>query len=106
MTLTTDTHAEANAPVEAARLPHRQHPIWWLAVAFVMLCLGGLVKVAVTNPNLQWGVVADYMFNSSILTGLLRTVELTVLAMVFGIAIGVVTAVMRLSPIKILSGVA
>lgn len=68
--------------------------------------MAGLIKMAVTNPNLQWDVVASYMLNADILRGLLRTLELTALSMVIGIVIGIVTAVMRLSPIKVLSGMA
>lgn len=68
--------------------------------------MAGLIKMAVTNPNLQWDVVASYMLNADILRGLLRTLELTALSMVIGIVIGIVTAVMRLSPIKVLSGTA
>jgi polar amino acid transport system permease protein len=59
-----------------------------------------------TNPNLQWDVVAEYMFSRRILRGLLVTLELTALGMILGILLGVLTAVMRLSPIKILSSVA
>ena len=42
-------------------------------------------------------MVAHYFFEKSILQGLLRTLELTTLAMLIGLAVGVVLAVMRLS---------
>lgn len=90
---------------EDVRIARRQPPGWWAATALVVLLVATLVRIAVSNPNLQWGVVADYFFSTDILHGLLRTIELTVLAMVIGIAIGVLMAVMRLSPIPILSGV-
>ncbi|WP_052424610.1 amino acid ABC transporter permease [Streptomyces fulvoviolaceus] len=88
------------------RVAHRSHPAWWLVVAFVALCVAGIVKMLFTNPNLQWDVVGEYFFTQRILKGLLVTLELTVLAMVSGILLGVLTAVMRLSPIKILSSTA
>jgi polar amino acid transport system permease protein len=88
------------------RVAHRQHWGWWIVVAFVALCVGGIVKMLVTNPNLQWDVVADYFFTARILRGVLVTLQLTVMAMVLGILLGIITAVMRLSPIKILSSVA
>lgn len=91
---------------EELRAAHRQHWGWWIVVVFVALCVGGIVKMLLTNPNLQWDVVADYFFSPRILRGLLVTLELTALAMIFGILLGILTAVMRLSPIKILSGVA
>lgn len=88
------------------RVKHRQHWSWWILVAFVALCAGGVIKMLVTNPNLQWGVVADYFFTARVLRGVLMTLQLTVLAMLLGILLGIVTAVMRLSPIRILSSVA
>ena len=50
-----------------------------------------------TNPNLQWSIVGQYVFDNTILRGVLVTIELTVLSMVIGIALGIVLAVMRLS---------
>jgi polar amino acid transport system permease protein len=85
---------------------HRQHPGWWILVVFVALCVAALVKMLLTNDNLQWDVVGQYFFTRRILEGLLVTLELTALAMFFGILLGVLTAVMRLSPIRILSSVA
>lgn len=91
---------------DEVRVAHRQHPGWWVLVLFVVLCVGGIVKMLLTNPNLQWDVVGQYFFSRKVMRGLLVTLELTVLAMVFGILLGVLTAVMRLSPIRILSSVA
>jgi polar amino acid transport system permease protein len=68
--------------------------------------VGGIIKMLVTNPNLQWDVVADYFFSTRILRGLVVTLELTALAMFLGIMLGILTAVMRLSPVRILSSVA
>jgi polar amino acid transport system permease protein len=102
MTALQSPPVDDTAPV-AARLPHRQHWAWWLVVAFLLLCLAALVKVLVTNPNLQWDVVWEFLFDDSIIRGLATTIQLTVLAMLLGVAIGVATAVLRLSPIKILA---
>jgi polar amino acid transport system permease protein len=55
---------------------------------------------------MQWDVVRAWFFSRSIIFGLLRTLQLTVLAMLFGILLGMLAAVMRLSPIPILSSVA
>jgi polar amino acid transport system permease protein len=88
------------------RVAHRSHPGWWVLVAFVALCVAGIAKMLLTNPNLQWDVVAEYFFSRRILHGLLVTLELTALAMFFGVLLGILTAVMRLSPIRIVSSVA
>jgi polar amino acid transport system permease protein len=57
-----------------------------------------------TNPRFEWGIVGDYFFSSQVTHGLLVTIELTVIAMVIGIALGIVLAVMRLSPNPLVSG--
>ena len=58
-----------------------------------------------TAPNLHWDVVRHYLTGRLILQGIVLTLELTVLAMVIGIALGVVLAVMRLSPNPVVSSV-
>jgi polar amino acid transport system permease protein len=55
------------------------------------------VQLLVTNKNMGWSVVGSYLFDIQIMKGLLTTAELTVLAMVIGLAIGIVLATMRLS---------
>jgi polar amino acid transport system permease protein len=63
-----------------------------------------LIRSAATNPRFDWGIVGHYFFSSDVLHGLLVTVELTVLSMAIGIVLGVVLAVMRLSPNPLVSG--
>lgn len=58
----------------------------------------------VGNKRFQWDVVGDYLFSAPILQGVLRTLMLTGSAMVIGILLGILFAVMRLSPNPILSG--
>ena len=50
------------------------------------------------------GVVGDYLFDSRILHGVLRTILLTFLSMAIGIALGIVLATMRQSPNPLVSG--
>jgi polar amino acid transport system permease protein len=57
----------------------------------------------VTNPRFGWGTVGHYLFSSRVLDGLVVTLELTVIAMAIGITLGVVLAVMRLSPNPLVS---
>jgi polar amino acid transport system permease protein len=106
MSATATPTAPPVEPGDEIRVAHRSHPAWWLLVAFVVLFLGGIVQMLLTNPNLQWDVVAEYFFSEPILRGLLMTLQLTAMAMTFAILLGILTAVMRLSPIWILSSTA
>jgi polar amino acid transport system permease protein len=54
----------------------------------------------------QWDIVGQYFTSSEVLHGLLITVELTVISMVIGIVLGMIVAVMRMSPNRVLAGVA
>jgi polar amino acid transport system permease protein len=58
------------------------------------------------NGNFEWSVVRQYMTDPRILHGLLVTLELTAAAMAIGIMLGIVLAVMRLSPNPLVSGAA
>lgn len=76
----------------------------WVAAAIVAVIAVGLIRSIVTNPRFEWGVVGDYLFDGRILDGIVITLELTVLAMAVGIVLGVILALMRLSPNPLLSG--
>lgn len=90
-------------PDEIKAVPVR-HPGRWVAATVVAILLVALINSAATNSRFEWGVVGEYLFSSRILDGLVLTLELTVLAMAIGIALGVVLALMRLSPNALLSG--
>jgi polar amino acid transport system permease protein len=77
------------------RVRGRKKPGSWIATAVILVIAAMIVQALVTNPNFEWDVVAEYFFSSSILGGLWRTLELTALAMVFGIVLGTLLAVMR-----------
>lgn len=57
----------------------------------------------VTAPNLDWSVVRTYIDNGLIIHGIGVTLELTVLAMLIGIALGAVMAIMRVSANPVVS---
>jgi len=65
-----------------------------------------LAHLLVTNRNLDWSTVRTYLFKPIILHGVWMTIKLTALSMTIGIALGIILAVMRLSPNPIVSGVA
>ena len=69
----------------------------WLCCALVAL---GVVRTLFTNANYQWDVVAQYVTAETVLRGLVMTVVLTILAMTFGALLGLLIAVLRVSPLR------
>jgi polar amino acid transport system permease protein len=99
--------AEAKAigpepPDEIEAVPVR-HIGRWIAAAIVLIIAAALIRSAVVNDRFEWNVVGDYLFDTRILNGLVKTLELTVLGMVIGIVLGVILALMRLSGNPLLS---
>ena len=80
----------------------QRHPGRWVAVAVIVVFAAALVRAIVGNPNFGWSIVGQYLTSRFILHGLLTTLELTVLAMVIGIVLGVGLAVARFSENPIL----
>ena len=91
-------------PDDIRAVPVRR-PGRWVAAAIVVVIAAALIRSVVTSSGFQWGVVGEYLFDHRILEGLVVTIELTVIAMAIGIVLGVVLAVMRLSPNPLLSRV-
>ena len=68
----------------------RRSSSWWSAAS--------IVRSIVTNKNFQWGTVWHYLGDPRILHGVVVTLYLTALSMVIGVVLGILLAVMRLSP--------
>ena len=81
-----------------------RHPGRWVAAGVVVVLAAMFAHWLWATDELQWDVVGNYLFDSAILTGVRRTILLTLVAMGIGIALGTVLAVMRLSPNPIVSG--
>jgi polar amino acid transport system permease protein len=97
----TDEVTAAEPPGEIRAVPVR-HPGRWIAAALVLILVVALVHSAATNSRFQWSVVGDYLFTTQVLNGLVLTLELTAVSMGIGIILGVVLALMRLSPNPVL----
>jgi polar amino acid transport system permease protein len=89
--------SHAARPEDIRAVPVR-HPWRWASGALVGLLIVVAIHSIATNPRFGWGTVGDFLFDSRILHGLVLTLELTVVSMAVGIALGVLFAVMRLSP--------
>jgi polar amino acid transport system permease protein len=101
--------AEPTAPAT----PHADEPIvrlrhpWrWVAIVVIGLFLAEILWFFATSDAMRWDLVRGYLFEESIMRGLWMTVKLTVTAMVVGIVLGTVLAVMRLSDNPVLRGLA
>jgi polar amino acid transport system permease protein len=90
-------------PEEIEAVPVR-HPGRWLAAAIIVLFAAAAIRSIVSAKGFQWHYVGHYLFDSNILHGVWATIYLTVLCQVIGIVLGVIAAVMRLSPNPIVSG--
>lgn len=78
----------------------------WVSGAVLLVLAAMAVNFVVTTPALRLDLVAGYLFERSIMRGLLLTVELTVLAMLVGLVLGTALAIMRLSDNPLLRWVA
>jgi polar amino acid transport system permease protein len=90
-------------PDDIRAVPVRR-PGRWVAGAIVLVIAAALIRSVVTDPRFEWSVVGEYLFDPRILRGAVVTIELTVIAMAIGIALGVLLAVMRLSLNPLVSG--
>ena len=76
-----------------------------VGAAVVCLALAAIVR-AFAVGQIEWNYVAEFLTVQAILTGLVNTIVMAILAMLLGITLGVVFAVMRLSANPVLSNTA
>ena len=103
MTTSELSEEQRGRPDDIEAVPVR-HPGRWVASVVVVLVAASIVRSIVTNPRFDWGTVGHYLFDARILHGIVVTLELTFLSMLIGILLGVLAAVMRLSPNPLISG--
>ncbi len=102
MTTSEQTESTAGRPEDIQAVPVRR-PGRWIAAAIVLLIAASFIRAIITAKGFQWHLVGHYLFDPRILRGMLTTIYLTVLSMVIGILLGILAAVMRLSPNPIVS---
>ncbi|HSI42376.1 MAG TPA: amino acid ABC transporter permease [Xanthobacteraceae bacterium] len=97
----------AAQPTTLARPVARR--IQWGQIAIgasAILVLAGFALIVARSQSVQWAVIPPYLINPLILSGVLLTLELTIAAMVFGIALGCVLAIMATSKNMVLKAIA
>ncbi|GMA23899.1 ABC transporter permease [Luteimicrobium album] len=74
-----------------------RHPGRWASAVVVLVLAAMVVHGLVTNDKFDWPTVGKYLFNEQVVRGVGWTLWLTVAAMVIGIVLAVLLAVMRRS---------
>lgn len=93
--------AESPRPVV---VPVRHYGTWLLGV--VVAVIAASIVYAFARAEIDWGKVWSYMGSTLIITGMLHTLGLTVLAMIMALILGTCAAVMRQSHNPVLKVVA
>ncbi len=76
-----------------------------LAAVVIVALLALFVYGAATNDNYEWATYRKYLFDQRISEGAWVTIQVTFWSMLFGIVLGVILAVMRLTPNPVLQSV-
>jgi len=88
--------------VAPRRVVPLRRPGLWLSSTLVVALAGALLVSVWNNPHIDHRAIGQFQFAPAILTGLRVTVVLALLAAVIGGVLGVLLAVMRLSPSPVL----
>jgi polar amino acid transport system permease protein len=88
--------SSADETHDVVALPLR-HPGRWVAAAFVLLLVTGLVESLWDNSNIDHETIASYFFDRRVLDGVVLTISLTGLSMALATVLAITLAVMRLS---------
>ncbi|MEX1077801.1 MAG: amino acid ABC transporter permease [Homoserinimonas sp.] len=78
----------------------------YVGVALVAFAAMSFIDTATTNPNFGWPVVGTFLLHPSILSGLGFALQMMVVVMVLGTALGIIVALMRTSANRMISGAA
>ncbi|WP_427128922.1 amino acid ABC transporter permease [Pseudarthrobacter sp. S9] len=74
-----------------------RHPWRWVVAAVLLAGLVSLVSSLWSNKNIDHSTITEFIFNPRILSGVMLSLVLTILAMIVSTVLGVLLAVMRLS---------
>jgi polar amino acid transport system permease protein len=95
------TQIAPERPDDIVAVPVRR-PGRWIAAFIVVVCAASFIRFVIADSAMKWNVVGQYLFDPRVLDAVVRVIYLTALSMVIGVIIGVIVAVMRLSPNPIL----
>lgn len=101
-TATTRAPGDPAPPDPIKAVPVR-HPGRWVLMAIIAVLAAMFAHSVVANPNWAWDFQFENAFTPPVLQGVVTTLWLTAAAMAIGVLLGVILAVMRLSPNPVLS---
>ena len=110
MTSSPDTSSAAATPATKRRPKENQaiplrHPGRWIFASVVLVLLGIFLFDAASREAYHWDTYFKYILDTRIAVAALHTIALTILAMVLGVVLGSIVAVLRMSPNPVLQGV-
>lgn len=105
MSISHDTDEAPDRALPIKAVPVR-HPGRWIAVVVLLVFAAMMANSLATNPNWRWDTFGEYFFATVVFDGLIKTIWITAAAMIIGIVLGVILAVMRMSPNPVVSTVA
>jgi polar amino acid transport system permease protein len=103
--MTVDAPPLSGTPQTIDAVPLR-HPWRWVAAVVIVVLLGLFLYGAATNEAYGWSTYSKYLFDSRISAAAWNTLQLTIYSMALALALGVLLAVMRLSPNPVFRSVA
>ncbi|SCX10917.1 amino acid ABC transporter permease [Corynebacterium jeikeium] len=92
-------------PTENKAIPLR-HPGRWIAAVVLAALVVWFIISAARNDAYHWDTYFQYLLDTRIVKAAMHTIALTILAMIIGVVIGAIVAVLRMSPNPVLQGVA
>jgi polar amino acid transport system permease protein len=91
--------------ISAMSVARETHWRRWLAAAAILAALA-MIGRAFADGQIEWTYVGRFLTAQVILEGIVNTMVMAVLAMALGVVLGMVVAIMRLSPNPVLKSVA
>lgn len=82
-----------------------KHPGRWIAAAILLALAAWFLVSSARNEAYNWDTYFKYLFDTRIATAALHTLAITILAMLVGVLLGALLAVLRMSPNPVLRGV-
>lgn len=98
-------NGEPNYDIAHLKLVPKRHIGRTIGAAVVILLLALLVR-AFVYAQIEWSYVGTFLFAPVIIAGIWNTILMTAVAMLVGIVLGIVTAIMRISGNPVLSSIA